>query len=266
MTVLITGAGGGLGRAMAVECAARGYDVFLTDIDEEQLGQIASGLRRRFNVAVFARACDLTEAAEVSALFADIEGRGIRLGMLLGIAGVDFEGGFMDRDCERILDIVRLNIAATLRVTHAALSRRDKAKKFDVMIVSSLASLYPIPLKATYAASKRFLLDFSIALREEMKGQNVNVMALCPGGLPTTREAMDGIAAQGVWGGLTTNGLETVASKAVDRMMAGRAKYTPGFVNIILGALGKLVPPEMIAKMLHARWNDAQAQWLQIEA
>lgn len=260
--VLITGASGGLGRAMADECAARGYDLFLTDIGEKELMRIRQGIVRQYGVAVHIKACDLTDAADATALFEHIDALGLRLGMLLNIAGVDFEGGFMDRECVRILDIVRLNIEATLRVTHAALLRRAPEERFHIVMVSSLASLYPIPLKATYAASKRFLLDFSIALGQELKKENVNVLALCPGGLPTTKEALLGIAAQGLWGVVTTHNLGALAQKTIARVLAGKPVYIPGPVNQALSILGRLVPRTWVAKLLYNRWHAAQRQWL----
>lgn len=262
MTVLITGASGGLGRAMAVECAERGYDLFLTDINQVHLDEIKKGIQCRFGVNVYTKVCDLTDADEVARLFKYVAEQGIQLGMLLGVAGIDFEGGFLDRGCEKIMDIVQLNIAATLRVTHAALAHRDLSKRFHIVIVSSLASMYPIPLKATYAASKRFLLDFSIALRQELKKDNVNVLALCPGGLPTTQEALSGIAAQGIWGSLTTNSLPSVAHKTISKVLAGKGKYIPGTVNNILTTISKLVPKTLIARMLYNRWESAQKKWL----
>ncbi len=65
MTVLITGASGGLGRELAAECAARGYDLFLTDISSQGLSEIKQGITRRFDVAVHTHACDVTSANEV---------------------------------------------------------------------------------------------------------------------------------------------------------------------------------------------------------
>ena len=262
MNVLITGAAGGLGRAMAAVCAARGYDLVLTDIDETALRRIATGLERRFDRPVRWYACDLTDAAATAEMFETLRAQGTRLGMALGIAGVDFEGGFLDRPGEQLIRIVQVNVEATLRVVHAATRLRDPAQRFTVVIASSLAGMYPMPLKATYAASKRFLLDFAIALRQETRHAHMNVLALCPGGLPTTKEAMAGIAAQGIWGGLTTNGLEKVASRAIDKALAGKARYTPGTLNRVLFALGRLVPPGVIAKMLHGRWRAAQKKWL----
>lgn len=171
MNVLITGAAGGLGRAMAVECGRRGYDMFLTDVNEDGLRRVQTGLERQFGVSVAVKACDLTDAASVDELLAVIDGDGIRFDMLLNIAGVDFEGGFLTRDRERIVKIVALNDVGTLRITHAILERRRKERPFTAVFVSSLASMFPMPLKATYAASKRFLLDFAASLRQELKGR-----------------------------------------------------------------------------------------------
>jgi short-subunit dehydrogenase len=261
MIAMITGAAGGLGRAMAVECARRGYDVYLTDISQAALTELAGGLRRQFDVNAYCRACDLTSDADVKAMFADMDAEGVQPNMLLNIAGVDYEGGFLTRTSEEILHIVRLNIEATLRVTHAALQRRAQGR-FHIVTVSSLASLYPIPLKATYAASKRFLLDFSIALGQELRKEDVRVLALCPGGLPTTQAALRGIAAQGFWGNVTTNQLGLVARHTISRALAGRRTYIPGFVNRTLSFLGKLVPDAWIASLLYMRWNAAQKKWL----
>jgi NAD(P)-dependent dehydrogenase (short-subunit alcohol dehydrogenase family) len=120
--------------------------------------------------------------------------------MLLNIAGVDFEGMFSERSARSVTAIVRLNIEATLRVTHGALASRAPEQPFYIVFVSSHASFYPIPLKATYAASKSFLREFAFALGKEMEREGVRVLTLCPGGLATTPEALSGITAQGFWG------------------------------------------------------------------
>ena len=167
MNVLITGAAGGLGRAMAVECGKRGYDLFLTDMDEAALRRVQIGFERRFGVAVAVKACDLTKPESVDELLAAFDENGLRFDMLLNIAGLDYEGAFLSREREAVCRIVSLNDAGTLRITHAVLERRREGKPFTAVFVSSLASLFPMPLKATYAASKRFLLDFATALRQE---------------------------------------------------------------------------------------------------
>ncbi len=261
MNVMITGASGGLGRALANECGRRGYNLFLTDINEQGLKSIQNGLERQFHGTVTCAACDLTSDESVDGLMKAIDAYGIRFDMLLNVAGLDFEGGFLERKRGEIVRIISLNNEATLRVTHAILNRRRDGRPFYLLFTSSLASMYPMPLKATYAASKRFLLDIAIALREELKGSGVNVLALCPGGLATTHEAMRGIAAQGFWGGATTNPLERVAVNTIDRLIKRGGIFVPGALNRALSALGKLIPRRWIAAAVYRRWSKAQDQW-----
>ena len=263
MNVMITGASGGLGRALAAECGRRSYNIFLTDINESGLLSLQKGLERQFGVCVTTKACDLTKAECVDEMLALIDEHDIKFDMLLNIAGVDYEGGFLGREREEIVKIVSLNDEATLRITHAILSRRRLSKQFTLVFVSSLASMFPMPLKATYAASKRFLLDFAVSLRQEMKDQDANVLALCPGGLVTTKEAMQGIAAQGFWGGATTNKLEYVAYNTIERALEGKSVYIPGVLNQTLSFLGKIIPRSWVAAAVYWRWNKAQRKWMQ---
>ncbi len=261
MNVFITGASGGLGRTLANECAKRGYNLFLTDLNEQGLKAIQRGLERQFGSTITTAACDLTSDESVDALLQKIDALNIRFDMLLNVAGLDFEGGFLERQRRDIIRIISLNNEATLRITHAILTRRREGNPFYLLFTSSLASMYPMPLKATYAASKRFLLDMAVALGEELKDKGVQVLALCPGGLATTREAMCGIAAQGFWGGATTNPLEKVSALTIRRLLSRGGIYVPGILNRALSFFGKLIPRRLVAAAIYHRWNKAQQQW-----
>ena len=125
MRVLITGAAGGLGRALAVECARRGYRLFLTDRNAQALCHIQDGLCRQFGVQVTAVPCDLTDSASVDAMLDQIDRAQMQFDMLLNVAGLDYEGAFLGCQRENIVQIVALNDAATLRITHAVLQRRS---------------------------------------------------------------------------------------------------------------------------------------------
>ena len=262
MNVMITGASGGLGRAMAMECARRGWKIYLADVNSGGLDSIKIGLERRFGAEVYTWLCDITCSDDVDNMIAEMSASGVRLDMLLNIAGVDFEGSFEGRDREDVAKIVSINDEATLRITHAALELRRRSEKFTVVFVSSLAAMFPMPLKATYAASKRFLLDFSLALRREMKAEKVNTLALCPGGLVTGNGAIKGIEAQGLWGELTTNKLERGARKTIEKALAGKNVYIPGVLNKALCSAGKIVPRSWAADIVYWRWNTAQKKWL----
>lgn len=263
MNVLITGAAGGLGRAMAIECAKRKYNLFLTDINKTGLMQIKIGLKRQYDITVAIKDCDLSNRKSVDKLFAFIDHHNIHFDMLLNIAGIDFEGSFQNRERDKITKIIEVNNRAALLITHDILKRRKSNGHFYAVFVSSLASMFPMPLKATYAASKRFLYDFALALRQELKQENANILSLCPGGLITNEEAKAAIDAQGFWGDITTNHLEKVARKTLDRVLSGKDKYIPGGFNRFLAILGKIIPRRIIAYCVYSRWNCAQRKWLQ---
>jgi hypothetical protein len=255
--IFITGATGGLGKAFAVECASRGWDLFLTDLREENLAMLARGLERGYGVRVLTQAANLADAASRAEMFDTIRSQGWKFRGLLNVAGLDHEGLFRERSREEISAIVRLNVEATLIVTHALLDFKDPVTPFRIVNVSSLAAFFSMPVKATYAASKRFLLDFSLALRNELREQNVTVTVLCPAGLPTTAECITAIEAQGIMGQLTTEDIGKVANQTIEAALHGRAIVIPGFLNQALKSLGGLVPSTSLAEIVGWRWRMA---------
>ena len=257
-SVLITGASGGLGKAFAVEAASRGWSLFLTDVQIEPLETLASGLRRTYGVPVRVSTCDLTDPVSRAALFQRLRADGLRFWALINVAGTDYEGPFFEQTSQQIRTIIRLNVEGTLEMIHAMLELRDPLSPFRIINVASLAAFYPMPVKATYAASKRFLLDFSLALREEVRPQGVTVTVLCPAGLPTTPGCVQAIEAQGFLGQLTTQDIGSVANLTLNCALAGRAVVIPGIANRILQVLGSLMPAPLVARLISWRWRSAR--------
>jgi short-subunit dehydrogenase len=266
MTVLITGAAGGLGKAFAVECASRGWDLFLNDLQRDSLETLAVGLRRAYGVQVVTHACDLTDPAARAGLFEYACAEGWHFTMLVNVAGVDFEGPFFDQSAKQIQTIVRLNVEGTLAMTHAILDYRKQNETLHIINVASLAAFYPMPVKATYAASKRFLLDFSLALREEVRGLDATVTVLCPAGMPTNAECIDAIEAQGLAGQLTTRDVGRVANQTLNAAMAGKAVVIPGAINRAVRSLGGMIPAPLVAGLINWRWSSVRQKRELMEA
>ncbi len=260
--VFVTGATGGLGKAMVVECASRGWDLFITDLRRAKLATLAAALERSYGVRVHYEEADLTDPESRQMLFDGLAAQGARFRMLINVAGTDYEGPFLERTQQEIISILRLNIEATLVVTHALLGLRDQAVPFRIINVSSLAAFFSMPVKATYAASKRFLLDFSLALRNELREQNVTVTALCPAGLPTTEGCIAAIESQGILGQLTTEDVGKVAHQTIEAALRDRAIVIPGFLNRMVRWLGGLLPATSVAELVGARWRLAQQKRL----
>jgi len=256
--VLISGATGGLGKAFAVECASRGWDLFLTDQSPERLEVLAGSLQNTYRVKVQYRACDLTDVSARANFFEHLRANGLRVWFLINVAGVDYEGPFYEQTCQQIRSIIRLNVEATLEMTHTMLEFRDPTTTFRIINVASLAAFYPMPEKATYAASKRFLLDFSLALREEVRSLGATVTALCPAGMPTTQESVEAIEAQGLMGQLTTLDIGEVAAGTLDSALRGRVVYIPGITNRVLQFLGGMFPTSLVVSLIGMRWKSAR--------
>jgi uncharacterized protein len=255
--VMITGAAGGLGKAFAVECASRGWNLFLTDLSAQNLETLARGLRNGYGTHIITHACDLTDPASRSSLFETIRCGSMRFSILINVAGIDYEGPFCEQTSLQIRTILRLNIEGTLEMTRAMLEYRNPLTPFRIINVASLAAYYPMPIKATYAASKRFLLDFSLALREEVRGLGATVTVLCPAGLPTTPECIKAIEAQGWLGQMTTQNIGRVANETINAAQAGRPVVIPGIANRFLQSLGGMIPPRMLAALIGSRWKSA---------
>jgi uncharacterized protein len=253
--ICITGAAGGLGKAFSVECAQRGWNLFLTDLSETALSSLAGGLKAAWGIDVIYQTCDLTDAMERTKLYESLKESGLKFWSLINVAGLDFEGPFIEKTRNQIRTILRFNIEATLDVTHEILEMRAKGRPFRVITVSSLAAYYPMPVKAMYAASKRFLLDFSLALREEIRHFGGTVTVLCPAGMPTTEACIKAIDVQGFIGRITTKNTGFVASRTIDHALKGHAIYIPGKLNQFIRLVGSLLPPKLIAWMVGRRWG-----------
>lgn len=261
---MITGATGGLGSEFAIACARQGFDLLLTDRQPDS-GGLKEHLEEKYRVSVDYRPCNLEDPESRRELYKTLHEEGIKFTGLINVAGIDHEGGFLERPSEQLLQIIRLDIESTVDTTHAILNLRDDRLTFRLINVCSLAGFFPMPYKAIYAASKRFLLDLSIALREEIKDFGT-VTALCPAGMPTTTETMRSMFAQGYWGLITSMDPERVARNTLKHALHGHALYVPGFINQCLYVLGLVTPPRLAARFTGNRWRDARlkaAGWKQ---
>jgi short-subunit dehydrogenase len=261
---LITAAAGGIGKAFAAECAARGWNLFLVDLRAEALPPLATGLSRQFGVDVLCQPCDLSDPAGRAALWERIAGCGIELSFVINVAGMEVEGPFAGRSPEELRAILRLNVETTVEMTSRAVRFLNAAgsenpgappPRLHIINVASLAGFFPMPMKAVYAASKRFLIDFSVALRSELREQGISVTVLCPSGLPTNPLSTRRLEAQGFLGQLALMNVGDVAAGTIDAALAGRAVVIPGGFNRFLSALAPLVPPTAAAAFIWRRWS-----------
>ncbi len=255
--VLITGAAGGFGSALAAECASRGWNLFLTDINPSGLGVMAGELSARYGVTAQTFACDMTDPDSRAALWEYVRDQCVQFHMLINVAGVEYEGPFEERTLEQLRTMVRLHVEAVAENTRSVLAFRHPAAPLRVINISSLAGFNPMPIKSVYSSTKRFIIQFTLALREEFSQDEVTFTVIAPAGMPTSERAIQGIKAQGFLGKLTAMKGEEVARRTVDQALAGKALYIPGVVNRVVKFLTGLPPETLMAKLIGRRWKKA---------
>lgn len=184
---LVTGATSGIGEAFAHEIAST-TDLLLTGRNMEKLADIAEAISAQGRT-VETMGADLSDEADVMRVAKWADERGIDL--LINNAGVGNLGPFLDHKVEDERATVAVNVMAVVLLTRSLLPGMVKranahGNRGGVIVVSSSAAFSAVPYFATYAASKAFNLSFAEALSEEMRGQPVDVMALCPGATRTS--------------------------------------------------------------------------------
>jgi short-subunit dehydrogenase len=254
--ILITGASGGLGKAFAFECAGRGWNLFLTDLDQKSLETLANGLIDSYGINVITYPCDLTCPAAREDLFKYISKKEFGFQGLINVAGCDFEGLYLNQTPAQIRTLSRLNMESILDLTHFLLKNKLRSDRFIIITVSSLAAFFPIPYKAIYSSSKKFLLNFSLALREELRNSGTTITVLCPAGLPTRPDIIRSIELQGFMGHITSKNIGEVAYRTMEYALKGKAIYIPGFLNRLLAFFGSKLPPIFVAYFLGRKWKS----------
>ncbi len=185
MTALITGASSGLGEAFARQLAAQGANLVLVARSEDTLNRLAETLRGEARVQITVLPTDLSSAAEVDRLIAEIQNRALRIDILINNAGLGVFENFLDTQLTEQVEQVDVNARALIALTHAFAPCMVEMHRGGVINIASTAAFQPLAGAAVYAASKAFVLFFSEALSLELDKTGVTVTAACPGPVAT---------------------------------------------------------------------------------
>ncbi len=183
-TAVITGAAGGIGRAIAESLARRGCNLALADIDAKGLEVTARTLAAS-GVRVSTHRLDVSDAEAIAALPAQVLASHPGVDLLFNNAGVALGGSFEDvseRDFDWLLSI---NLQGVVRMTRAFLPLLRRSDDARLVNLSSLFGLIAPPGQTAYAASKFAVRGFSESLRHELAGSSVGVTVVHPGGVNT---------------------------------------------------------------------------------
>jgi len=182
---VITGAGGGIGRATALALARRGCHLALADIDEAGLAATAREAQG-LGVRASAHRLDVADRAAVAAFPGEVDAVHKRIDLLMNNAGVAL-GGTFEQVGEADFDwLMEINFHAVVRMTRAFLPRLHRSDDGRIVNVSSIYGIITPPGQSAYAASKFAVRGFSNVLRHELEGSSVGVSVVHPGGVATS--------------------------------------------------------------------------------
>ncbi len=251
---MITGATGGLGEAFVRIAAKNGENLILTGRYEGKLRLLKEKiLAEHTGIDVRIYAADLSDAAGRTSMMRAIAEAHLKIARLINVAGADIQKPFSDYTQEKIAFQCRVNFEAAAALCRFALGVR--AKELEIINISSVSGLCPMPYFAVYSAMKGALTSFSVSLREEMKGKGVKVTAVLPGAMPTRADVREQIEGQGAWGRLAAKNPAFVAEYSLKAVKKNRRKVIPGFWNKVMNIILKILPLPWKLKFIARRWS-----------
>ncbi len=239
---LVTGAASGLGFELALLLAKDGYDLILVDVNAEKLQEAKCEIAALYPSEIQIIHKDLSEQNVAEEIFHDIQGK--QVDVLINNAGFGIFGSFNDTDWERDLAMLNLHVITTTHLTKLILKGMVARGSGKILNMSSLAAFQPGPLMSLYYASKAYILSFSEAIANELKGSGVTVTALCPGQTKTCFQEVVSNGAKHTENRIKFNisDAKKVAEYGYEAMRKGKVVAIPGNFNKFLSKLPRFVP------------------------
>lgn len=246
---LITGASKGIGRALAIQLARRKENLILVARSEDLLRTLAESLQEEYAVAVRWKAMDLAAPGAAADLLAWCQQEKLQVHLLVNNAGFGVWGRFVDNDLDKIIAMNRLNVDALVAMTHLFLPELLRHPQSYLLNVGSMGGYMPLAFNANYGATKAYVVSFTLALREELVDQPINICALNPGGVTTEftyRAGMEEVRNRTQKQHMSA---EDCAIASLEGLFRNKAEIIPGFQNRLAVFLTRFLPRSLQARM-----------------
>lgn len=239
---LITGASSGIGKALSMAFAQRGYDLALVARSGDKLKAVSDAAQDTYGVACVTLPIDLAvpDAGTLveHALNEAIPGRKVEV--LINNAGFGMYGALAEQDRTRALEQVRLNVLTLTDLTMRYLPAMVSDGHGTIINIASTAAFQPIPGMAIYAATKAYVKSFTEAMWAEVRGTGVRVLAVCPG--PTDTNFFNASGAT-VLGAGRTRSAQQVVDHTMRALQRGASSIVDGFGNAIAARVATRLAP-----------------------
>ncbi|MGH3824198.1 MAG: SDR family NAD(P)-dependent oxidoreductase [Pseudonocardiaceae bacterium] len=251
-TAVVTGASAGLGAHFARLFAQDRHDVVLVARRRDRLDQLATELHQAHGVQTTVIAADLSDPKASLHLHQELTRTGIEVEFLVNNAGFGTSGAFAERELARQLDMIELNVKALTHLTGLVLPAMIARRSGRILNVGSSAGFLPGPFMATYYASKAYVLSFTEALADELRGTGVTATVLCPGPTATEFAQVAGAGSAALFRGAAD--AASVARYGYRSMLAGKTIAIPG-MTMKLAVQSLRISPRAVTRVLARQLN-----------
>ena len=236
-TAVITGASSGIGKALAQQFAAHGYDVVLVARNRaaledaaRDLGGLAAGTDGRSRRGIRVVPTDLSRPGAATALVEQLRADGIQVDVLVNNAGFGLQGDFVELPVDRQIEMIQLNVVALTELTRLLLPPMLSRRTGGVLNVASTAAFQPGPLLSVYYATKAYVLSFTEGIAEELADAGIKIGCLCPGRTATAFAERAGMTKTNLFKG-EVMGVDQVAREGFEAWNRGEVVFIPGRTN-----------------------------------
>lgn len=182
---IITGAGRGIGRAIAVALGNEGANLILVSRTLSQLEETADLIKKN-NQRIYCLKADISKENEVDYIKKSVIDNFGRVDILVNNAGLGYFSNIIDTDLQKYDEMFNVNVRGLFLTTKAFLPLMIQNKQGDIVNISSLAGRNALEGGAVYAATKWAVIGFSRSLMLEVRKYNIRVITICPGSVNTT--------------------------------------------------------------------------------
>jgi 2-hydroxycyclohexanecarboxyl-CoA dehydrogenase len=233
---LVTGAAGGIGRALCRRFAEEGAQVAALDISAAGLDAVASA-----TPGVLPVVADITDHAAVAAAVGTVVARLGRIDILVNNAGWDAPKPFLETTPDFWTKIIAINLLGPLHLHHAVLPHMVRGGGGAVVNIASDAGRVGSSGEAVYSACKGGIIAFTKTLARECAGHGIRLNAVCPG--PTDTPLLRSFLAEGTYGQKLFDGLK----RAIPLKRLGEPEDIPGIVAFLASADAGFITGEVIS-------------------
>ena len=246
---LITGATSGIGYELAKLFAKDQYNLVIVARNTEELEKTSAELKQS-GIEVITIAKDLFNREAPMEIYNEIQSKNIRIDVLVNDAGQGQYGLFSETEIDRELEIIQLNIGATIALTKPFLKEMIARKDGKILNLSSIAGKTPGPYQAVYHGTKAFIQSFTEAIRSENKDNGITITALLPGATETDFFNKADMNDSKIVQNGDMAAAADVAKDGYEALMSGDDMVISGFKNKAMIGVTNLTPDHLVADMM----------------